>query len=103
ALDANHAAPGTQGLPMVARLADGTPVVQELSDLRGKRIAQPAPGTIGELVFEQMLGEVGLRLRDLPEMQYLTYPNVLLAFAGGNIDLTIAPEPWGTIAVGRGV
>ena len=103
ALDANHAEPGTDGLPMVARLADGVPVVQELSDLRGKRIVQPAPGTIGEQVFERMLGEIRLRLSDLPEMQYLTYPNVLLAFGTNNADLTIAPEPWGTIAYERGL
>jgi NitT/TauT family transport system substrate-binding protein len=101
ALDATHTAPGTGGLLLLARLADGRPVVQELGDLRGKHVAQPTGGNLGEMLLERMLGEVGLQWTDLPEVQHMTYPNTLAAFGGGSIDLTIGPEPWGVIAEER--
>ncbi len=103
ALDATHLGPGTGGYPLIARLANGTPVVREIADLRGKRFAEPSPGSPQEPLAERMLADAGLGLGDLGDIQYLSFPNTLAAFAAGTMDATMAPEPWGAIAEDRGV
>ena len=103
ALDGSHLAPGARGYPLIARLENGRPVVEELADLRGKRMAYSARGNPGELAFERMLAEVGLTEADLQDTQFLGFPEILAAFGGGSMDVAIVPEPWGAIAQDRGI
>jgi NitT/TauT family transport system substrate-binding protein len=103
ALDASHMAPGTRALPLMARLAGGTPVVRELADLRGKRIGTNPRGVITEPALERMLAEAGLGMGDLADHQYMPFPDMLAAFGGGSIDAAIVTEPFATIAEERGL
>jgi NitT/TauT family transport system substrate-binding protein len=101
ALDGSYLAPGARGYPMIARLDEGRPVVQDLVDLRGKRVAHPARGNPAEPALERMLAEAGLSETALRDVEYMGFPEILAAFAGGSMDVAIVPEPWGAIAEDR--
>jgi NitT/TauT family transport system substrate-binding protein len=94
---------GTNYLPLMARLGpDGTPVVKEIADLRGKRIAQNQRGVISEWALDRLLAEANLKLDDV-EITIMPFPDALVAFGGGSIDAVVMPEPFGTIAELRGL
>ncbi len=101
ALDASLLLPGNRGYPMLARLAGGQPVLQDMQDLRGKRVAHPARGNPAEPALDRMLDEAGLTLADLADVQYMGFPEILTAFGTGHADVAIVPEPWGAIAENR--
>lgn len=103
ALDAAHLAPGKRGYPVLTRLAERQPVVQDLTDLRGKRVAHPARGNPAEPALERLLAEAGLQQADLQDVQYMGFPEILAAFGGGSMDVAIVPEPWGALAEDRGL
>jgi NitT/TauT family transport system substrate-binding protein len=103
ALDASYADPRTRPFPLMSRLAGGAPVVQEVADLRGKRLAHNQRGIISEPALERMLGEVGMTVGDLQDVQFMPFPDVLAAFGGGTIDASIMPEPFATTAEERGL
>jgi NitT/TauT family transport system substrate-binding protein len=75
--------------------------LRDYADLRGKRIAVAARGTTAEVVAGRMLEKGGLTLADA-EIVEMPYPDMTLAIASGQIDVGIAPEPNGSIAVQRG-
>jgi NitT/TauT family transport system substrate-binding protein len=103
ALDASYADPRTRPFPLMSRLAGGAPVVQEVADLRGKRLAHNQRGIISEPALERMLGEVSMTIGDLQDIQFMPFPDVLAAFGGGTIDASIMPEPFATTAEERGL
>jgi NitT/TauT family transport system substrate-binding protein len=103
ALDASHVQPGGRGFPLMSRLVEGSPVVQSLTDLRGKRFAHNQRGVITEPAMERMLAEAGLGVSDLADLHFLPFPDIMAAFGGGTIDASIMPEPFGTIAEERGL
>jgi NitT/TauT family transport system substrate-binding protein len=103
ALDASHIVPGTRSMPLLSRLAGGAPVVRDLPDLRGVRVAHNPRGTIAEPTLERMLAEAGLGVGDLQESTYMPFPDILAALGGGTIDAAVVPEPFATIAEERGL
>jgi len=69
---------------MVRAGPDG-PLIHELVDLRGKRIAQNQRGVINEWALDRMLAEVGLRTEDV-ETIVMPFPDALAGFGGGSVD-----------------
>jgi NitT/TauT family transport system substrate-binding protein len=90
------------GFPLMVRAGPDGPLIHELVDLRGKRIAQNQRGVINEWALDRMLAEVGLRTEDV-ETIVMPFPDALAGFGGGSVDASILPEPFGTIGAVRGL
>jgi NitT/TauT family transport system substrate-binding protein len=97
ALAGTQLEPGGRGLPLMVRLGSTGPVVRDLADLRGKRVAHNQRGVVTEWALERMLGEVGLTLADV-QSEYMPFPEVMAAFGGSTIDASIMPEPFATVS-----
>jgi NitT/TauT family transport system substrate-binding protein len=89
-----------RGLPLMVRLGPNGPVIRELADLRGKRVAHNQRGVVTEWALERMLGEVGLTLADV-QTEYMPFPDVMAALGGSTIDASIMPEPFATVSAER--
>jgi NitT/TauT family transport system substrate-binding protein len=93
---------GTPGYSVFIRkeLAESG-AIRDYADLRGRKIAVAASGTTAEVVAGRALERGGLTLADA-EIIEMPYPDMAAAIATGIIDVGIAPEPNGAIAVQRG-
>ncbi len=76
--------------------------VRDWADLRGRRVAIPGLAGLGGYIVERGLALGGLTLADV-ELVELPFPDMLPAFANGNIDAAHSAEPLTTLAVDRGV
>src|SRR5262249_4910161 len=76
--------------------------VRDWSDLRGMRVALPGRGTVGDYSIARGLALGGLTLADV-ELVELLFPDMIPAFANGNIDGAHSAEPLTTLAADRGV
>ncbi len=103
ALDASHVAAGGRGFPLIARLSGGSPSFREAAELRGKRVAFPLRGVIMQVALERVLASVDLGVDDLADVHYMPFPEIMAAFAGGSIEASVLPEPYGTVAEDRGI
>jgi NitT/TauT family transport system substrate-binding protein len=76
--------------------------IRDWADLRGKRIALAVNGTTASVAIGGALEKGGLTLADA-EIVEIPYADQVTALSTGAIDVGVAPEPFPTIAVGRGV
>ncbi len=76
--------------------------IRDWADLRGKRIALAVKGTTASVAIGGALEKGGLTLDDA-EIVEIPYADQVTALSTGAIDVGVAPEPFPTIAVGRGV
>lgn len=88
------------GLLVRKSLVDGG-TVREWSDLRGLRVAIPGLSGLGGYIVERGLALGGLTLADV-ELVELAFPDMIPAFANGNVDAAHSAEPLTTMAVDRG-
>ena len=72
-----------------------------LSDLRGMKIANSAPGTAASVTLYRMLAKAGLTVADIQE-QFLGFPQHVVALANGAVDAALPAEPATTEAIKRG-
>jgi NitT/TauT family transport system substrate-binding protein len=76
--------------------------VRDWSDLRGLRVAIPGLSGLGGYIVERALALGNLTLADV-ELVELPFPDMIPAFAKGNVDAAHSAEPLTTLAVDRGV
>jgi ABC-type nitrate/sulfonate/bicarbonate transport system substrate-binding protein len=101
--DGNHTEPGHSSLAWVVRkdLIDGGQI-KDLPDLRGKRISPIAKGSLVDSLAFRTIERAGLQPSDL-DIEYVTFPDVLPAFANKALDAAILTEPLVTTAVDQGL
>ena len=61
-------------------------------DLKGWKLAVPAPGTGTSTSIDRLLSSVGLSLKDV-ELVYLSFPHMVTAFQNNGIDAGFLAEP----------
>ena len=76
--------------------------VRSAADFRDRKLAINARGGINEVIVMRMLERRGLTLDDI-DLVTLPFPDHVSALANGAIDVTAAPEPFGTLAIDQNV
>jgi ABC-type nitrate/sulfonate/bicarbonate transport system substrate-binding protein len=101
--DSNHIEPGHSPTAWVIRkdLVDSG-AFRDLPDLRGKRISGSARGSSVESYVHRTLALAGLSAQDV-DLQYVTFPDVLPAFANQGLDAAVLIEPFATAAGEQGL
>ena len=61
-------------------------------DLKGLKLAVPAPGTGTSTSIDRLLSSAGLSLKDV-DLVYLSFPNMVAAFQNSGIDAGFLAEP----------
>ncbi len=103
AAESAYLAEGPAGAALVVReqLADSGQVTR-VADLRGRRVAISALGTVAEWAADGVLRTDGLTVADV-ELVPVSFPDLLPALANGAIDALLSGEPTPTAAVANGV
>ena len=97
---ADRASVGPGQFVMVRQdLADS---IREYADLRGRRIAIVATGTVAHSMMGRALEQGGLTTNDVDLIE-MPYPDMVVALSSGAIDVGLAPEPFPSVAVQRRV
>jgi NitT/TauT family transport system substrate-binding protein len=101
--DRARAVPGTRFNCFVVRksLLDSG-AVRSFADLRGRVVAENAPGVITTYALERQLQQVGLGLQDV-NMPTMSFPDMVTAFSNDAIDAAFQVEPFITLGEQRGV
>lgn len=76
--------------------------VKQLSDIKGLKFANGAPGSSASSVIYKVLQKAGLEIGDIDEVS-LSFPQQLQALESGAIDIAMPPDPATTIAINRGI
>ena len=102
AAESAYLAEGPAGAALVVRkqLVDSGQVTR-VADLRGRKVAISAFGTVGEWATDSALRTDGLTVADV-ELVPLSFPDLLPALANGAVDAMVAGEPAPTAAVVNG-
>jgi NitT/TauT family transport system substrate-binding protein len=101
--DRARAVPGTRFNCFMVRkslLDNGT--VRSFADLRGRVVAENAPGVITTYALDRQLQQAGLGLQDVT-MPVMSFPDMLTSFANDAIDAAFEVEPFITLGEQRGV
>ncbi|MBX5490823.1 MAG: ABC transporter substrate-binding protein [Chloroflexi bacterium] len=103
--DKGHSDPTPPGFPVsiypVRKELVDSGRVRGVADLKGLRFGQPAVGISPELDLVEFLRQGGLTPRDL-EIVILGFPDMVPAFANGNLDVAWIVEPFATLALNQG-
>jgi NitT/TauT family transport system substrate-binding protein len=103
--DKGHSDPTPPGYPVsiypVRKALVDSGQVKTVADLKGLRFAQPARGISPELDLVAFLKQGGLTPNDL-DVQLLSFPDMVPAFANSSIDVAWSVEPFATIALNQG-
>jgi NitT/TauT family transport system substrate-binding protein len=105
-----------QGLPMIVALdSSSTPVNSTIivradiaaqfktpRDLKGKRVALVAPGSIPEYAVGKVLESDGLTLKDI-DIKYIPFQDMGAAFANGAIDAALEVPPYTEPILAKGL
>lgn len=106
-LDVEAVAPGhmesnTVASPlMISRQACEDGSITSVADLEGKRVAVNAPGAT-ELWLDIALQTGGLTIDDV-DLQYMSFPDAVVALESGALDASIVGEPLATSAEQNGL
>ncbi|HEY7066586.1 MAG TPA: ABC transporter substrate-binding protein [Chloroflexota bacterium] len=103
--DKGHSDPTPPGYPVSIYplrkdLADSGRV-KTVADLKGLRFGQPARGISPELDLEAYLKQGGLTPADL-DVNIISFPDMVPAFANGNLDVAWSVEPFATTMFNQG-
>jgi NitT/TauT family transport system substrate-binding protein len=103
AAESAYLAEGPAGAALLVRkqLVDSGQVTR-VADLRGRKLAISAFGTVTEWSVDGALRTDGLTVADV-ELVPVSFPDLLPALANGAIDAALAGEPTPTAAVANGV
>jgi NitT/TauT family transport system substrate-binding protein len=97
-----HMEGGPVASPLMISMAaceDGT--ISTVADLEGKRVAVNAPGAT-ELWLDIALGTARLSIGDV-DLQYMSFPDAVVALDSGALDASIIGEPLATQAEQNGL
>jgi NitT/TauT family transport system substrate-binding protein len=79
---------------LLVRKAEGEAAIDDIADLKGKRIAAAGgPGSGGEYLVAKALERAGLTIRDV-ELINIANPDMPAAMASGSIDAALAGTPF---------
>lgn len=76
--------------------------VDDIADLKGRKIAEPAQATATSSTLSTMLGSAGLTYNDVKH-EYIGFSEHVTAFQNGAIDAALTTEPSATVAEERGL
>ncbi len=76
--------------------------VKQLSDIKGLRFANGAPGSSASSVIYKVLQKAGLEITDIEEVS-MGFPQQVQALESGAIDIAMPPDPAMTVAINRGI
>lgn len=95
-------ATGYDFLPILVRkdLVDSGRV-KKIEDLKGLKVAEPAPATATSSMLASVLKSANLGYNDV-DHQYVPFPGQVAAFKNGSIDAAATIEPFATLAVQSG-
>ena len=101
--DKGQTGPGRGYVYLTVRrdLVDGGQV-KSVRDLKGRKVAMFAKGSIQDYLMGKMAEEVGLTVRDF-DVTYMAAPQQLTAYQAKAIDAAQVNEPWGANFEARGV
>jgi len=71
------------------------------ADLKGRPVAEVAPGSSAHYEVGQVLESVGLTLKDI-DLKYIPFPQMGIALANGAVDAAFEVPPFGQIAIAAG-
>ena len=105
-----------QGLPIILALNSGSTPVNDIlmvrpdlvdqfktvSDLKGKRVAIVAPGSIPEYGVGKVLESAGLMLKDI-DIQYIPFQDMGAAFSNQAIDAALEVPPYVDLLTEKGM
>ena len=97
--DKNSTPPGRGTQPLIVRkdhMDSGR--YKTLADLKGFKIAVPAPGTSSMATYIRALEKGGLKLTDV-DLVSLAFPQMVLALANKAVDAAFCVEPSASVAV----
>ena len=106
-LDVEAVAPGhmesnTVASPlMISKKACESGAITSVADLKGKKVAVNAPGAT-ELWLDLALRTGGLTIEDV-DLQYMSFPDAVVALDAGTLDASIVGEPVATSAEQQGL
>jgi NitT/TauT family transport system substrate-binding protein len=75
---------------------------KQLSDLKGMKVANAAPGTAASVTLYKMLEQAGLTVKDI-DQTFLAFPQHVVALTNKAVDAALPAEPATTQAVKGGV
>jgi NitT/TauT family transport system substrate-binding protein len=75
--------------------------VKTISDLKGLKYANGAPGSSATTIFYMLCKKAGFGMDDVQEVS-MGFPQQVAALESGAIDFAAPPDPAGTLAVRRG-
>ena len=67
-------------------------------DIKGMKVAMPAPGASATATLNAWLTQIGLKYSDI-EPVFMAYPNHVVGLAGGAIDAGLTAEPQASMAM----
>lgn len=76
--------------------------VKQLSDIKGLKFGNGAPGSSASSVIYKVLQKAGLEITDIDEVS-MSFPQQVQALESGAIDIAMPPDPATTIAITRGI
>ena len=108
----------TQGLPVIMALERASsPLYHDVlirpdmvgklktpADLKGRSVAEVAPGSSAHYEVGKVLESAGLTMKDI-DLKYIPFPQMGIALANGAVDVAFEVPPFGqmVIAAGQGV
>lgn len=100
--DKGGLATGFNYMPMLVRkdLVDSGEITS-VKDLKGRSVAEPAPGTATSSTASAVLGSEGLTYDDI-EHVYLGFPDHVSALQNGSVDASLTTEPAASTALASG-
>ncbi|HLH21746.1 MAG TPA: ABC transporter substrate-binding protein [Chloroflexota bacterium] len=101
--DSNHVESGHSPTAwMIRKDVMDTGAFHDLPDFRGKRLSGSARGSSIDSYVQRTLALAGLTPADV-DLQYVSFPDVMPAFANQALDAAILIEPFATAAVEQGL
>jgi NitT/TauT family transport system substrate-binding protein len=73
---------------------------KSIADLKGRKIANGAPGTAASVTLGKMLAQGGLKIGDIDQV-FLPFPQMVIALANKAVDAALPAEPATTEAIKR--
>ena len=93
--------PGHNGMFWLVR-SDLKDAIRTPADLKGRKVANVAPGAVTVYTMGKTMERAGLSIKDL-DLVNMPFPEMVTAFANKAIDAAIISEPFASAAVVKGV
>ena len=101
--DKGHVSQNARYISLIVKKGLEVPDGDRISWLRGKKIGLTSlSGVSQQIAFDRILSSVGISLDDV-EFVKLSYPNMNIALASGEIDAAVQIEPYVTYGITEGL